>query len=288
MSSLISVSPDSFDTYLKQINTFDLLTREEEFQIASRLRRRNTMEDAQRLICANLRFVVKIAQEYRNYGFTMADLVQEGNIGLMMAVRKFDPDRGLRLITYAVWWIRAYIHNYIIRTWSLVKIGTTQAQKRLFFKLNQTKERFRQLTGGEQTSAAEIADELAVTDEEVESMAVRMSGRDLSLDVPLIEGESYTLLDTLSDERENQEGLMAQSQEESLRETVIKGALKTLNEREQLIIEKRLLCEPPLTLQELAESYGISRERIRQIEANALKKMRSHLAACGTSPDDLL
>lgn len=288
MSGLITVSPDTFDTYLKQINAFDLLSREEEFQIATRLRRQNTLEDAQRLICANLRFVVKIAQEYRNYGFTMADLVQEGNIGLMMAVRKFDPDRGLRLITYAVWWIRAYIHNYIIRTWSLVKIGTTQAQKRLFFKLNQTKERFRQLTGGEQTTAAEIADELAVSDEEVESMAVRMSGRDLSLDVPLVEGENYTLLDTLSDERSDQEQILMQHQDESLRGSAIKGALAMLNEREQLIIEKRLLCEPPLTLQELAESYGISRERVRQIEANALKKMRNHLADCGAEPEELL
>ncbi|MDW7646248.1 MAG: RNA polymerase sigma factor RpoH [Desulfuromonadales bacterium] len=268
----LPVPTDSFDHYMAQINAFDVLDREQEVELANRYRREEDIESAHKLICANLRFVVKIANEYRGYGIKMADLVQEGNIGLMMAVKKFDPERGLRLITYAVWWIRAYIHNYIIKSWSLVKIGTTQAQKKLFFKLNQTRAALHKLAGREKTR--EIARELAVRDADVEEMALRMSARDTSLDLELVEGDDYTLMDSLADERASQEELLLQKEEQSQLSYQTQRALASLNEREKRIIEARILTDSPKTLQDLADEYGISRERVRQLEKNALNKIK--------------
>jgi RNA polymerase sigma-32 factor len=195
----------------------------------------------------------------------------------MKALKKFDPYRGLRFITYAVWWIRAYIHNFVIRNWSLVKIGTTQAQKKLFFKLNQVRNAIQQVTGKEDTRA--IARELNVKDDEVEDMARRMSGRDASLDVKLVEGEDFSLLDSLADDRENQEELLIRQQETQLRTSHVHSALRQLNDRERRILEDRILSEEPRTLQELADDFGISRERVRQLEKNALDKMRETLTA---------
>ncbi|MEJ2698827.1 MAG: RNA polymerase sigma factor RpoH [Desulfuromonadales bacterium] len=255
---------DSFEHYMTRINRFDLLSREEEFELARRYRRRGDLEAAHRLICANLRFVVKIAREYRTYGMKLLDLIQEGNIGLMMAVKKFDPERGIRLITYAVWWIRAYIQNFIIRSWSLVKIGTTQVQKKLFFKLNQAREAIRRITGGEE-DMEEVARELEVRDDEVEEMALRMSARDASLDLELTEGDDYSLMDSLADDRENQEELLLKKEEGLSLSDQVKRALKTLNPRERRIIHERILADNPRTLQELADDYGISRERVRQL-----------------------
>jgi RNA polymerase sigma-32 factor len=276
MSSLnLPIVTDGFEHYMARINRFDLLSREEEFELARRYRRRGDLDAAQRLICANLRFVVKIAQEYRAYGMKMLDLVQEGNIGLMMAVKKFDPDRGIRLISYAVWWIRAYIQNFVIRSWSLVKIGTTQAQKKLFFKLNQARERVKRLTGGEEPE--EIARELAVRDDEVEEMAQRLSGRDTSLDLDLSEGEDYTLMHSLADTRDSQEELLLQKEENQLISSQVQQALKKLTPREQRIVHDRILADHPRTLQELADDYGISRERVRQLEKNALTKVKGVL-----------
>jgi len=276
MSSLnLPVVTDTFEHYMAQINRFALLSREEEIDLARSYRRRGDLDSAHRLICANLRFVVKIAHEYRAYGIRMLDLIQEGNIGLMMAVKKFDPDRGIRLISYAVWWIRAYIHNFIVRSWSLVKIGTTQAQKKLFFKLSQTRDAIRRLTGREETGA--IARELAVRDEEVEEMAQRMAARDASLDLELSQGEDYTLLDSLADDRENQEDILLQREEDRLLSGRVTTALERLNERERRIVRDRILCDRPRTLQELADDYGISRERVRQLEKNALNKLRGEL-----------
>lgn len=269
---------DSYDHYLARISHFDLLSREEEYELARRYRRQGDLQAAHRLICANLRFVVKIANEYRAYGMKTLDLIQEGNIGLMMAVKKFDPERGIRLITYAVWWIRAYIQSFIIHSWSLVKIGTTQAQKRLFFKLGQAREAIRQLTDGED-DLHEVAHQLHVRDEDVEEMALRMGGRDASLDLELSEGSDYSLMDTLADERDNQEALLLQHEERSLLSSRVQQALGRLNEREQRIIHDRILSEQPRTLQELADDYGISRERIRQLEKNALDKLKGALAA---------
>jgi len=225
------------------------------------------LDAAQRLICANLRFVVKIAHEYRGYGLKLLDLIQEGNIGLMKALKKFG-------------WIRAYMHNFIIRNWSLVKIGTTQAQKKLFFKLNQARKTIQRLTGGEDTQA--IALELNVRDKEVEDMSLRMAGRDASLDATLIQGEGASLLDSLPDERESQEDLLINHQEKELTAMRVHDAMRHLNERERRIVEDRILSDEPCTLQALADDYGISRERIRQLEKNALEKLRKALTS--TSP----
>jgi len=271
----LPVTTDSFEQYMAQINRFDILSRQEEFELARRYKQRGDVDAAHRLICANLRFVVKIAQEYRGYGARMLDLIQEGNIGLMMAVKKFEPERGFRLISYAVWWIRAYIQNFVVRTWSLVKIGTTQAQKKLFFKLSQTRAALLQRTGTETTE--DIARELHVRDDEVEEMALRMAGRDTSLDVELTEGEDYTLLHTLADSRDNQEQLLIQHEEQTNLSDQVSEALQHLNKREREIITERILRENPLTLQELADRFGISRERVRQLEKNALGKIKELL-----------
>jgi RNA polymerase sigma-32 factor len=259
-----------------QVNRFDLLSAEEEYDLAIRHLQNGDMEAAHRLICANLRFVVKVANEYRGYGLRLLDLVQEGNIGLMMAVKKFDPTRGTRLITYAVWWIRAYIQNYIMRSWSLVKIGTTQMQKKLFFKLAQTRNALRNLTGTEQIE--EIANELEVNEDVVAEMTQRMGRRDASLDVELTEGEGYTLLNTLADESSNQEELLLAHEEQRLNAERTSAALAVLKPRERQIIEQRILAEAPSTLQDLADEFDISRERVRQIEQNALRKLRTAIS----------
>ncbi|OEU59873.1 MAG: RNA polymerase subunit sigma-70 [Desulfuromonadales bacterium C00003094] len=266
---------DTLDLYIAQIKKFDLLSREEEYRLATAYRNLGDRQSAQSLICANLRFVVKIAHEYRGYGLRILDLIQEGNIGMMMALRKFDPERGLKFITYAVWWIRAYINNFIMKSWSLVKIGTTQAQKKLFFKLNQTRRALRRLSGREDSQ--DIANELAVRDDEVEEMALRMAARDASLSLELTEGSGYTLLDSLADERDNQEQLLLEHEETRILSTQVKKALAVLKDRERHIVQQRILCDPPQTLQELADHYGISRERIRQIEKSALEKLKGQL-----------
>lgn len=271
---------DTLDLYIAQIKKFDLLSRDEECRLATAYRNRGDRQAAQRLICANLRFVVKIAHEYRGYGLKTLDLIQEGNIGMMMALRKFDPERGLKFITYAVWWIRAYINNFVMKNWSLVKIGTTQAQKKLFFKLSQTRRALRRLTGREDSQ--DIASELAVRDDEVEEMALRMAARDASLDLELTEGSDYSLLDTLADERENQEQLLLEHEQSRLLSTRIESALAVLNQRERHIVQERILCDTPKTLQELADHYGISRERVRQIEKNSLQKIKGELTQVGS------
>jgi RNA polymerase sigma-32 factor len=276
MSSLhLPVASDTFEHYMAQINRFALLSREQEFELATRFRTSGDLEAAHQLICANLRFVVKIALEYRSYGLKLLDMVQEGNIGLMMAVKKFDPERGIRLISYAVWWIRAYIQSFVIRSWSLVKIGTTQAQKKLFYKLNQARAALRRLGGTEDT--AQLAKELAVRDEEVEEMTLRMAARDASLDLEPNEGDSYTLLDSLADERDNQEQVLLQHEEERLLSGRVERALQGLNDRERRIVHDRILSDNPRTLQQLADDYGITRERVRQLEKNALEKVKGAL-----------
>jgi RNA polymerase sigma-32 factor len=277
MSSLaLPVASDTFEHYMAQINRFALLSREQEFALASRYRQSGDLEAAHQLICANLRFVVKVALEYRTYGLKLLDMVQEGNIGLMMAVKKFDPERGIRLISYAVWWIRAYIQSFIIRSWSLVKIGTTQAQKKLFYKLNQARAALRRL--GSEEDTAHIAQELSVRDDEVEEMTLRMAARDASLDLQLNEGDDYTLMDSLADERDNQEEILLQHEEERLLSGRVERAMQRLNDRERRIVHDRILCDNPRTLQELADDYGITRERVRQLEKNALAKVKGELS----------
>jgi len=266
---------DSLDHYLARIKQFELLDRDEESDLARRYRRDGDLEAAHRLICGNLRFVVKVANEYRGYGMKMLDLIQEGNIGLMMAVKKFDPDRGIRLISYAVWWIRAYIQNYIVKTWSLVKIGTTQAQKKLFFKLKQTQAALLRLSGRE--NAEEIAQTLDVRNDEVEEMSRRLAARDTSLDVELIEGEDFTLMDALADDSPDQETRLIGNEQRRRLAVEVRQAFDRLNDRERKIIRERILDESPRTLQELANDFGISRERVRQLETNALGKLRETL-----------
>jgi RNA polymerase sigma-32 factor len=278
MSTLnLPITTDTFEHYMVQVNRFDLLSAEQEYDLAVRHMQDGDMDAAHRLVCANLRFVVKVANEYRGYGLRLLDLVQEGNVGLMMAVKKFDPSRGTRLITYAVWWIRAYIQNYIMRSWSMVKIGTTQMQKKLFFKLAQTRNALLNQTGSEDIE--DIARELDVNQEIVVEMSQRMGRRDASLDVELTEGEGYTLLHTLPDKADNQETLLLANEERRLNTERTQAALSMLNPRERNIITQRILADPPSTLQDIAEQYGVSRERIRQIEQSALQKLRKAMTA---------
>jgi RNA polymerase sigma-32 factor len=263
----------TLDLYITEINRFPLLSAEEEFKLAVRLKKYNDMEAAEKLIVSNLRFVVKIAHEYRSYGFKLADLIQEGNIGLIHAVKKFDPYKGYRLISYAVWWIRAYIQNYLIKSWSIVKIGTTQAQRKLFFKLSQAKKQLETISK-RNPEFAEIAESLGVKGSEVAEMDLRMGSRDVSLH-ELIgdEGES-SHIDFLAFDGDSQEIALIKNEERSLVQRDIAGALTNLNERESYIIRNRVMADNPETLQEIGDKYNITRERARQIEKQALKKVQ--------------
>ncbi len=269
----LPVVTGTLNLYISEINRFPLLTPEEEFKLAMRLKKDSDVAAAEKLIVSNLRFVVKIAHEYRNYGFKLADLIQEGNVGLIHAVKKFDPEKGYRLISYAVWWIRAYIQNYLIRSWSIVKIGTTQAQRKLFFKLNQTKKDLETLSK-RNPEFSEIATSLGVKDSEVEEMDLRMGARDVSLHEMINDESSNSHIDFLAYEGDNQEISLIKNEEKSLVQRDIAGALAHLNERESYIILNRVMADDPKTLQEIGEKYNISRERARQIEKQALKKMQ--------------
>lgn len=275
MTMNLPVVADSLSLYLAEIRRFPLLDAEEEKSLAISFYEDKDITAAHRLITSNLRFVVKICAEYRTYGMKMLDLIQEGNIGLMMAVRKFNPYKGIRLISYAVWWIRAYIQNFIISNWSLLKIGTTQAQKKLFFKLNQAKSAIRNMIGHDGLHEAALL--LDVKEAEVMEMEQRMRG-EYSLDAELEPGAGITMLDSLPDERRNQEELLADSQEAANLQREIGRAMEKLNDKERYIIEQRVAADDPLTLQEIADHFSISRERVRQIEEGARKKLRNILS----------
>jgi RNA polymerase sigma-32 factor len=263
----------TLDLYISEINRFSLLTAEEEFKLAVQLKKYGDVEAAEKLIVSNLRFVVKIAHEYRSYGFKLADLIQEGNVGLIHAVKKFDPYKGYRLISYAVWWIRAYIQNYLIKSWSIVKIGTTQAQRKLFFKLNQTKKELETLSK-KNPEFSEIATSLGVKDSEVAEMDLRMGSRDVSLNEIINDESNSSHIDFLAYKGDDQELALIKNEEKSLAQRDIAGALVNLNERESYIILNRVMADDPKTLQEIGTKYNISRERARQIEKQALKKMQ--------------
>jgi RNA polymerase sigma-32 factor len=269
----LPVVTGTLDLYINEINRFPLLTPEEEFKLAVRLKKYNDMEAAEKLIVSNLRFVVKIAHEYRNYGFKLADLIQEGNIGLIHAVKKFDPYKGYRLISYAVWWIRAYIQNYLIKSWSIVKIGTTQAQRKLFFKLSQAKKQLESLSKTK-PEFAEIASSLGVKGSEVAEMDLRMGSRDVSLHEYIGDDGENSHIDFLAFEGDDQEVSLIKNEERSLVKDNIIEALTTLNEREKYIILNRVMADNPETLQEIGDKYNITRERARQIEKQALKKVQ--------------
>jgi RNA polymerase sigma-32 factor len=270
--------------YLSEINRFPLLSVEEEQRLARVYRGDRNGRAGHQLVTANLRFVVKVAYEYRSYGFRMADLIQEGNIGLMRAVQKFDPDKEIRLISYAVWWIRAYIQNYILRSWSLVKLGTTQAQRKLFFSLARTKRELDRMSvahgaDSDGEDAGKIARKLRVKPAEVLEMAQRMEGRDLSLDAPLGEDGASTHVDFVVGEGATQDAELETAQEQQVMQRRVAAALARLDQRERFIIEQRIMSDAPMTLKDLGEHFGFSRERARQLEIRAKEKLKGELGA---------
>lgn len=275
MVARLPIVADSLSLYLAEIRKFPVLSEEEEHRHAVKFFEEKDLESAHTLITSNLRFVVKVATEYRHYGLKMLDLIQEGNIGLMLAVRKYNPYKGIRLISYAVWWIRAYIQNHIISAWSLLKIGTTQAQRKLFFKLREAKNAIRRLGGGEDDSHA-TAQALDVTDREVVEMEQRLQG-ELSLDAEIPGSDGLTTLENLVDDRMNQEEQLAEFQAKQQLQAQVAQAMTVLNEKERFIVEHRISADEPMTLQEIAGHFSISRERVRQIEEGALKKMKHTL-----------
>ncbi|WP_257456066.1 RNA polymerase sigma factor RpoH [Archangium lipolyticum] len=272
-------SVDSLSTYLSEINQYPLLSQPEEQALARRFRQ-GDLAAGHHLVTSNLRFVVKVAYEYRSYGLKMSDLIQEANIGLMKAVQKFDPDKGIRLISYAVWWIRAYIQNYVLKNWSLVKLGTTQAQRRLFFALARTRRELEKLGAGDGhvVNAEEIARKLNVKASEVREMEQRMGGRDLSLDAPVGEEGDATHLDFVESESSSQADEVAERQEADLTRECIRRALTRLDPRERFIIEHRVMGDAEMTLSELGAHFGFSRERARQLEIRAKDKLKAELA----------
>jgi RNA polymerase sigma-32 factor len=274
--SNLPVIKNSLDSYLVQINQFSLLTQKEEFQLAVRCRKYNDLEAAQKLITANLRFVVKVAFEYKSYGVKLLDLIQEGNIGLMMAVKKFNPYKGYRFISYAVWWIRAYIQNFIIKSWSLVKIGTTQAQKKLFYKIGKVRKAL-ESEGDSEKKYELLAKNLDVAKSDIIEMEQRMSSRDLSLDTPFDDNHELTHLDLLQEDSINQEEALVLEQAKKIRESEVLNAMKRLNEKEVFVIKNRIMADSPLTLQEIGDHLKLSRERVRQIESEALKKLKKEI-----------
>lgn len=275
--------------YLGDIRAFPVLEAEEEFMLAKRWVDYEDTAAAHKLVTSHLRLVAKIAMGYRHYGLPMADLISEGNVGLMRAVKKFDPDKGFRLSTYAMWWIKASLNEFVLNSWSLVKIGTLAAQKKLFFNLRRIKARLKLLEAGDLAPehVTAIARELDVGEDDVVSMNRRMAGRDSSLNVPL--GESGTeAVALLPDQSDNQEAAYAHREEMTQGRGLIARALDTLSEREREIFVERRLKDEPMTLEELGGRYGVSRERIRQIEAKAFDKVRAIVQAGFVAPKALL
>jgi len=268
----------NLDQYIQAVNRFPLLTAEQELALGRSLVRDNDLDAAQQLVLSHLRLVVAVSRKYLGYGLPQADLIQEGNIGLMKAVRRFDPERGVRLVSFALHWIRAEIHEYVLRNWRLVKVATTKAQRKLFFNLRRMKVRSASLSTKE---AFEIAKDLGVKPEEVFEMETRLTGRDVALDPqPDEDGEAVTPIAYLTDVENEPVHLLERAETETNQAEGLKRALAKLDDRSRRIIEARWLVEKDsATLQELADEYGVSAERIRQIEGKALKTMRSQMAA---------
>ena len=266
---------EPLNIFLKEIEKYPVLNKEEEYKLAVKYYEEKDLEAANTLVVSNLRFVVKIAREYLSYGFPLSDLVQEGTIGLMKAVKKFDPHKGYRLISYAVWWIRAGIQNHIMKFWSQVKIGTTQAQRKLFHKIGKAKKELN-IENNEMTEqeVSKVAKLFGVKDKDVIDMEFRMASRDYSLDSTSTEDNTVTYLDMLSDGRANQEDVLQAYETHELASQGIKEGFENLSSREQKIIESRYFKSPPEKLRELGDELGISKERVRQIEVHALKKLK--------------
>ena len=286
-----SLSPDgSLSRYLREIRKFPMLEAQQEYMLAKSYADHQDTDAAHQLVTSHLRLVAKIAMGYRGYGLPLGEVIQEGNVGLMQAVKKFDAERGFRLATYAMWWIRASIQGYILRSWSLVKIGTTAGQKKLFFNLRKIKGQIDAIDGGQLTpeQVTEISDRLNVSPEDVEQMDGRMSGSDRSLNAPISHGEddSGEWQDWLEDDREDPEAALVISDEMDIRREMMQQAMSVLNEREIDILTARRLSEPAATLEELSQKHDVSRERIRQIETRAFEKLRDAMVADNASQNN--
>ncbi|PCH80945.1 MAG: RNA polymerase sigma factor RpoH [Hyphomicrobiales bacterium] len=272
----VSSSGDGLGHYMREIRKFPMLKPDEEFMLGKRYQEHQDPKSAHRLVTSHLRLVAKIAMGYRGYGLPVGEVISEGNVGLMQAVKRFDADKGFRLATYAMWWIRASIQEYILRSWSLVKMGTTANQKRLFFNLRKVKGQIQALNDGDLNpdQVAEIATRLGVPESDVISMNRRLAG-DSSLNAPLrADSEGGEWQDWLVDERQSQEDTLAEKEELSFRSELLNKSLNVLNERERRIFEARRLQEKPLTLEALSEEFNVSRERIRQIEVRSFEKIQ--------------
>ena len=272
-------SVGSLSVYLAQIKKFPMLDAEEEYMLAKNWRENGNLQSAHKLVTSHLRLVAKIAMGYRGYGLPVNELISEGNLGLMQAVKKFDPDKGFRLATYAMWWIKAAIQEYVLKSWSLVKMGTTTAQKKLFFNLKKIKNQIAPNQDGDlkDDQVKEISKRLDVDSDEVINMNRRMMGQEKSLNDPIKDGESDEWQDWLVDDRLDQELLVSQQQEYNDRKELLNKAMRILNDREKKIISARRLSENPITLEELSKKYKISRERIRQIETKAFEKLQKSM-----------
>jgi RNA polymerase sigma-32 factor len=267
----------SLNRYLSEIKKFPILAPEQEYMLAKRFEEHGDTEAAAQLVTSHLRLVAKIAMGYRGYGLPVSELISEGNIGLMQGVKKFEADRGFRLATYAMWWIRASIQEFILRSWSLVKMGTTAAQKKLFFNLRRMKAKLDAFEDGDlrPEDVAKIAHDLGVTEDEVISMNRRMAmGGDTSLNVPMREDGEGQWQDWLADDAPLQDTIIADEQEADVRHEMLANAMTDLNERERHILTERRLTDDPKTLEELSQVYGVSRERVRQIEVRAFEKLQ--------------
>jgi RNA polymerase sigma-32 factor len=271
------VSPErNLGRYLQRIRAFPMLRSDEEYELARRWIEAGDIEAADKLVTSHLRLVAKIAVGYRGYGLPLGELISEGNVGMMQAVKRFDPDRGFRLATYAIWWIRAAIQEYILHSWSLVKIGTTAAQKKLFFNLRRLKGQMQAIDEGDLSPehVSRIANQLNVAEIEVIQMNRRIATADMSLNAPLHDEGQGEWQDCLVDPDDDQEMRVAEFEELSSRQDLLAGALRTLSEREREIISERRLRDTPSTLEHLSQRYGISRERVRQIEVRAFEKLQ--------------
>ena len=276
ISNLPVPSVRGLSLYLAQIKKFPMLDAEEEYMLAKNWKERGNLKAAHKLVTSHLRLVAKIAMGYRGYGLPVGELISEGNIGLMQAVKKFDPDKGFRLATYAMWWIKAAIQEYVLRSWSLVKMGTTSAQKKLFFNLKKIKSQIAPNQEGDlrKEQVDEISKSLNVKSDEVINMNRRMMSQEKSLNDPLKDGDTTEWQDWLVDESMDQELVTAQKQELNDKKDLLYDSIKILDERERKILESRRLSENPKTLEELSKKYKISRERIRQIETKAFEKLQ--------------
>ncbi len=274
--TLPAVPTDGLARYFREIWAFPVLEPEEEYMLAQRWREHGDVDAAHRLVTSHLRLVAKIAMKYRSYGLPVSDLLSEGNIGLMRAVKKFEPDRGFRLATYAMWWIKAAITEYILKSWSLVRMGTMAAQKKLFFSLRRIKSQMDILESGEllPEQSKSLARKLKVSEQDVIDMNRRMASRDVSLNAPVVEDESVALQDTLVDDSPSPEALLAERQDSAVRGGMLRKAIAQLPERERHILIERRLKDDPVTLEDLGKQYGISRERVRQLEARAFERVR--------------